>query len=114
MPRLKGSKNKPKAAKLNSGADLISAIDAKTAEKAQLEENIAETQKEIDRLKVQLKANRTSLKSVEKALAKLQTQKAAEDAIAAQQAYQNELNAAVQRLLEQGMSMEDILGKLNG
>lgn len=114
MPRPKGSKNKPKTGKLNACADYASAIEAKNAEKTQLEQNIAETQSQIELLKQQLKANRASLKSVEKAIAKLETKKAAVDAKAAQQAHQAELDAAIQKLLAEGKSMDEILSKLNG
>ena len=106
MARPKGSKNKSK--------DLMSTLNAKTAEKAQLEQNIAETLDEISRLKEQLKANRTTLKSVEKAIAKLEDQKAKADAKAALEAQKSELESTVQSLLAEGMSMDDIIRKLNG
>ena len=94
--------------------DLMSTLNAKTAEKAQLEQNIAETLDEISRLKEQLKANRTALKSVEKAIAKLEAQKAEKDAKATLEAQKSELESAVQNLLAEGMSMDDIIRKLNG
>ena len=53
MPRPKGSKNKPKAAKV--ATDFAAAIAEKTAEKEQLEQNIAETLEQISNLKAQLK-----------------------------------------------------------
>lgn len=110
MARPKGSKNKSKADKM----DLASTLNAKTAEKAQLEQNIAETLDEISRLKTQLKANRTALKSVEKAIAKLEAQKAEADTKATLEAQKSELESAVQNLLAEGMSMDDIIRKLNG
>ena len=101
---------RPKANKTNFAA----AMEAKMAEKAQLEQNINETLAEIDRLKAQLKANRTSLKSVEKSIAKLETQKAEADAQAILKAQKAKLNAAIQNLLDAGVSVDDIIHKLNG
>lgn len=110
MPRPKGSQNKSKSNKMNFAA----AMEAKLAEKAQLEQKITEALVEIDRLKAQLKANRTSLKSVEKSIAKLETQKAEADAQAILKAQKSKLNSAIQNLLDAGMSMDDIIHKLNG
>ena len=110
MPRPKGSKSRSKAAKM----DFAAAIEAKTAEKAQLEQNISETLDQISALKAQLKANRAALKAAEKAIAKLENQKANADAKAALDAQKNELDSAVQKLLADGMSMDDILGILHG
>ena len=101
---------RPKANKTNFAA----AMEAKMAEKAQLEQNINETLAEIDRLKAQLKANRTALKSVEKSIAKLETQKAEADAQAILKAQKAKLNAAIQNLLDAGVSVDDIIHKLNG
>lgn len=101
---------RPKANKTNFAA----AMEAKMAEKAQLEQNINETLAEIDRLKAQLKANRTALKSVEKSITKLETQKAEADAQAILKAQKAKLNAAIQNLLDAGVSVDDIIHKLNG
>ena len=101
---------RPKANKTNFAA----AMEAKLAEKAQLEQKITEALAEIDRLKAQLKANRTSLKSVEKSIAKLETQKAEADAQAILKAQKAKLNAAIQNLLDAGVSVDDIIHKLNG
>ena len=110
MPRPKGSKNKPKAAKM----DFAAAIEAKAAEKAQLEQNISETLDQINALKAQLKANRAALKATEKDIAKLESKKASADAKATLEAQKTELDSAVQKLLADGMSMDDILGILHG
>lgn len=101
---------RPKANKTNFAA----AMEAKMAEKAQLEQNINETLAEIDRLKAQLKANRTALKSVEKSITKLETRKAEADAQAILKAQKAKLNAAIQNLLDAGVSVDDIIHKLNG
>ena len=110
MPRPKGNQKKPKTNKM----DFASAMESKMAEKAQLEQNISETLAEIERLKAQLKANRSSLNSVEKAIAKLKTQKAEADAQAAREAQRAKLESAIQNLLDAGVSMDDIIRKLNG
>lgn len=114
MPRPKGSKNKPKLNKLATAADYTAAIEAKNAEKAQLEQNISETIDQINSLKTQLKTNRAALKAAEKAIDKLESKKANADAKATLEAQKTELDSAVQKLLADGMSMDEILGKLNG
>ena len=110
MPRPKGSKSKSKTTK----KDFAAAIEAKNAEKAQLEQNISETLDQINALKAQLKANRVALKATEKDIAKLEAKKANADAKAALDAQKNELDSAVEKLLADGMSMDDILGILHG
>ena len=112
MPRPKGSKNKPKAAKVTT--DFAAAIAEKTAEKAQLEQNIADTLEQINGLKAQLKSNRAALKSAEETIAKLETKKASADAKAALNAQKTELDSTVEKLLSEGLTMEEILGRLNG
>ena len=57
MPRPKGSKNKPKASKM----DFATAIEANAVEKAQLEQNISETLDQINALKATPKTNRATL-----------------------------------------------------
>ena len=110
MPRPKGSKSKSKTTK----KDFAAAIEAKAAEKAQLEQNISETLDQINALKAQLKANRAALKATEKVIAKLEAKKASADAKATLEAQKTELDSAVEKLLADGMSMDDILGILNG
>ena len=110
MPRPKGNQKKPQTNKM----DFASAMESKMAEKAQLEQNITETLAEIGRLKAQLKANRSSLKSVEKSIAKLETKKAEADAQAILKAQKSKLNSAIQNLLDAGVSVDDIIHKLNG
>ena len=112
MSRPKGSKNKPKAAKITT--DFAAAIAEKAAEKEQLEQNIAGTLEQISSLKTQLKSNRAALKAAEKAIAKLETKKASADAKAALNAQKTELDSTVEQLLAEGLTMEEILGRLNG
>ena len=110
MSRSQGNQKKSKTNKI----DFTSVMKAKMAEKAQLEQNITETLAEIDRLKAQLKSNRASLKSVEKAITKLEMQKAEADKQAALEAQKVKLESAIQNLLDEGMSTDDIICKLNG
>ena len=49
---------------------------------------------------------------MDKAIAKLETQKTAAEAKAAQQARQAEIDSALQKLIADGMSVDQILDKL--
>ena len=84
----------------------------KNAEKDQLNEELASIQAGIADLKAQLKEKRAALKSVDKAIAKLETQKTTAEAKAAQQARQAEIDSALQKLIADGMSVDQILDKL--
>ena len=84
----------------------------KNAEKDQLNEELASIQAGIADLKAQLKEKRAALKSVDKAIAKLEAQKTAAEAKAAQQARQAEIDSALQKLIADGMSVDQILDKL--
>lgn len=112
MPRPKGSKNKVKRGKLSCAADYVSAIEEKNAEKGQLNGEIEALAAEIDGLKGQLKEKKAALKAVEKTIAKLEAQKADEEARAAQQARKEEIDSALQKLMSDGMSVDEILDKL--
>lgn len=112
MPRPKGSKNKVKRANTNSAAEIASVLAEKTAEREQLNGDIASLLEEINSLKTQLKKKRSELKSVEKAVAKLEAKKTAEEAKATQNARKAEIDSALQKLIADGMSVDDILIKL--
>ena len=92
--------------------DLASMIAEKNAEKDQLNEEIASIQANINDLKAQLKEKRAALKAADKAVAKLEAQKTAAEAKAAQQARQAEIDSALQKLISDGMSVDEILNKL--
>ena len=111
MPRPKGSKNKVRIPK-GGAVDLASMIAEKNAEKDQLNEEIASIQANINDLKAQLKEKRATLKAADKAVAKLEAQKTAAEAKAAQQARQAEIDSALQKLISDGMSVDEILDKL--
>ena len=53
-----------------------------------------------------------ALKAADKAVAKLEAQKTAAEAKAAQQARQAEIDSALQKLISDGMSVDEILNKL--
>ena len=110
-PRPKGSKNKVRIPK-GGAVDLASMIAEKNAEKDQLNEEIASIQANINDLKAQLKEKRAALKAADKAVAKLEAQKTAAEAKAAQQARQAEIDSALQKLISDGMSVDEILNKL--
>ena len=111
MPRPKGSKNKVRIPK-GGAVDFASMIAEKNAEKDQLNEEIASIQANINDLKAQLKEKRAALKTADKAVAKLEAQKTAAEAKAAQQARQAEIDSALQKLISDGMSVDEILNKL--
>ena len=54
------------------------------------------------------------MKAAEKAIAKLEAKKASADAKAALNAQKTELDTTVEKLLAEGLTMEEILGRLNG
>ena len=111
MPRPKGSKNKVRIPK-GGAVDHASMIAEKNAEKDQLNEEIASIQANINDLKAQLKEKRAALKAADKAVAKLEAQKTPAEAKAAQQARQAEIDSALQKLISDGMSVDEILDKL--
>ena len=109
MPRTKGSKNKQKTVVNKDYAALI-------AEKSGLREQlISETESltaELSEMKVQLKGKKTALKKLEKEIAGLEGKKAEEEMKAAEEAKKEQIGHVVQQLLENGLSVEEILAKL--
>lgn len=114
MPRPKGSKNKNRMQKLDSAANYRSAIAEKTAQKEELEQKVSDSLAQISELKAQLKKDRLALKSTKKAIGKLEAKLADAEARASLEAQRADLDSAVQGLLSQGVSMDEILHKLNG
>lgn len=112
MPRPKGSKNKIKRTNTNSAAEITSVLAEKAAEREQLNGDIAGLLEEINSLKTQLKKKRSELKTVEKVIAKLEAKKTAEEAKATQNARKAEIDSALQKLIADGMSIDEILDKL--
>ena len=104
MSRPRGSKNK---ATLLKYAD----IDAQIAAEA-LETRVAEIEAMLADGKAQLKAAKKELAAKNRLLASMQEKKAIADAAAIAAAKEAEIQNAVQRLLESGQSLDDILSRL--
>lgn len=86
------------------------------AEKNELREQlISETESltaGLLEVKVQLKEKKTALKKLEKEIAGLEGKKAEAEMKAAEEEKKEQLGHAVQQLLENGLSVEEILAKL--
>ena len=107
MPRIKGSKNKPKVVH-----DFASQIAEKQSAKEALAAEIASITANIDTLKADLKVKKAALKKAEKEVAALEAKKAKEDAKAAEEAKKAEAESVLKKLLAEGMSADEILAKL--
>ena len=108
MPRMKGSKNKPKTVT----ADFASQIAEKQSEREALSAEIASITANIDSLKVDLKEKKASLKTIDKEIVKLEAKKTKADAKAAEEAKRTEAESVLKKLLAEGMSADEILEKL--
>ena len=86
------------------------------AEKNELREQLfSETESlaaGLSEAKVQLKEKKTALKKLEKEIAGLEGKKAEEEMKAAEEAKKEQIGHVVQQLLENGLSVEEILAKL--
>ena len=109
MPRPKGSKNKPKAAK-NVSLDAL--IVEESDRIAALEAEAATVEAAISEQTAKLKALKSDLKKAVKKLQGYEEQKAQEAAQAAAVAARETLREKIDQLLASGMSLEDILDKL--
>ena len=105
MPRPKGSKNKVKTPVVI--IDYAAELEKKISEK-----NTLELEADVDGLKVQLKEKKTALKALDKDIAALEQKKSRQDAEALRKAQKEEIDKAIQQLLDDGMSMEEVLNKL--
>lgn len=110
MPRPKGSKNKPKAVQ----SIPLDALIAEESERiAALEEEANAIEAEIAEQTAKLKGLKSDLKKAGKKLQALEEQKAQEAAMAAAAAAKEALQEKIDQLLADGLSLEDILNKLN-
>ena len=110
MPRPKGSKNKAKISKEDSLETLI----AEESESiASLEEELSAVEAEIAELTAKQKSLKADLKKASKKLHAYEEKKAQEEAVAAAAAAKEALSDKIDELLQNGMSLEDILNKLN-
>ncbi len=109
MPRPKGSKNKAKASKnISLDALIAEASEAVTS----LEKEVNAIEAEIAEQTAKLKALKVDLKKATKKLQGYEEQKALEEAAAAAAAAKEALSEKIDELLNDGMSLEDILEKL--
>lgn len=107
MPRTKGSKNKPKTTN-----DFASQIAEKQESIASLASEITAIIANIDSLKADLKEKKASLKVVDREIVKLKVKKEKADAKAAEEAKKTEAESVLKKLLDDGMSVDEILAKL--
>lgn len=105
MPRTKGSKNRQKS-------NFVSLIAEKQSVTTTLNDEIVSITANIDALKADLKGKKSALKSAEKEVAKLEAKKAKADQKAAEEAKKAEAEAVLKKLLDGGMSADEILEKL--
>ena len=109
MPRPKGSRNKTKTPKSTSLDALITeASEAVTS----LEKEVNAIEAEIAEQTAKLKALKVDLKKATKKLQGYEEQKALEEAAAAAATAKEALSEKIDELLNDGMSLEDILEKL--
>lgn len=110
MPRPKGSKNKAKTPVVI--IDYVAELEKKISEKNTLEADITALEADVDGLKVQLKEKKTALKALDKEIAALEQKKSRQDAEALRKAQKEEIDKAIQQLLDDGMSVEEVLSRL--
>ena len=110
MPRPKGSKNKAKTPVVI--IDYVAELEKKISEKNTLEADITALEADVDGLKVQLKGKKMELKALDKEIAALERKKSRQDAEALRKAQKEEIDSTIQQLLDDGMSVEDILRKI--
>lgn len=115
MPRPKGSKNKSprKTAKpTTQSIDFTSLIAEKSSTKEALVADIASLEENLTSIREELKAKKAELKKLDTELGKLEEQKAAYEAIEAEEAKKAELEETIQKLMADGVSAAEILEKL--
>lgn len=112
MPRPKGSKNKSKMKKLLSPNDYDTLIAKQLADKETLEKQIASITDNINQLKTELKTKKASIKLAEKEIVRLEAEKTAFDAEQYEKAKKAELDDTIHKMIDGGMSVDDILEKL--
>lgn len=112
MPRPKGSKNKKTKAAAMTPTDFEAQIAQKNTEKETLTADIAALNDNMEELKAELKTKKSALKQVEKEIVKLEADKAAFDAEQFEKAKKAQLDEAIHNMMDNGMSIDDILDKL--
>ncbi len=109
MPRPKGSKNK---AKVLDCIDYAAQIAEKNAAAESISQEIAAIGDDIGALNAQRKAKHVELNKLNKEIAKLEKKKADADAKAAEAAKKAEAEDVLKKLLNSGVSADEILEKL--
>lgn len=112
MPRTKGSKNKVK--RDTAEMDYSVVLDKKNSERCTLESDVAALEADINGLKVQLKEKKTVLKKISKEIAALEEKKRYQDEEALKKGQKQQIDNAIQRLLDEGVSADDVLNRLRG
>ena len=110
MPRTKGSKNKAKHDTVEMDYSVV--LDKKNSEKCTLESDVAALEADINGLKVQLKEKKAVLKKISKEIVLLEEKKRQQDEETSRKEQKEQIENAIQRLLDDGISMSDILNKL--
>jgi phage shock protein A len=109
MPRPKGSKNKKNRIPVEN---LDALIAQKQEEKAALEAQRDEIAAVVEAQKNELKAVKADLKKIDKALAGLEAEKAANEAAVAAAAAKEALQSRIDALLSEGKTLDEIMEKL--
>lgn len=110
MPRPKGSKNKSKTVKVT--VDFAAQLAEKQFAKEAAAAEIASITANIDTLKADLKTKKAELKSIGKEIARIEVKKAKAETKAAESARKAEAENVLKKLLESGVSADDILARL--
>ena len=110
MPRTKGSKNKAKRDTVEMDYSVV--LDKKNSEKYTLESDVAALEADINGLKVQLKEKKAVLKKISKEIVLLEEKKRQQDEETSRKEQKEQIENAIQRLLDDGISMENILTRL--
>ena len=92
--------------------DYAAELEKKISEKNTLEADITALEADVDGLKVQLKEKKTALKALDKEIAALEQKKSRQDTEALRKTQKEEIDKAIQQLLDDGMSMEEVLNRL--
>lgn len=110
VPRTKGSKNKAKRDTIEMDYSVV--LDKKNSEKYTLESDVAALEADINGLKVQLKEKKTVLKKLNKEIVALEEKKRQQDDEILRKGQKEQIENAIQQLLDDGISMDDVLDRL--
>lgn len=110
MPRTKGSKNKAKRDTVEMDYSVV--LDKKNSEKYTLESDAAALEADISGLKVQLKGKKAMLKKISKEIVALEEKKRQQDEEMLKKEQKEQIENAIQQLLDDGISMDDVLDRL--